>query len=542
MNITVFIIAAVLLIAIATASAFRDPFRRLPLVDGYEEEDDYEKTEEEQEESSEDSEENAEDSVENAEDSVENAEDSVENAEDSEEENSGDEDSSEVKDSENEDSETKNSEIKAKEDSDTENEEVKADASEKDEKKSKTVLEKETIKSFDEAAVKIKEPAVNVNDVVDKVAAVEDTESPVILNSQFSILNSENLPRVSVIVTGKDCGDELRRCIPEIMKQRYAGGFDLIIAAACSDDDTEDVLEQLKAQYPEIYITFVPTKSRNMSIKKLMITLGVKASKNEWIILTDPTCVPVSEEWIATMATQCRDGIDLVMGYSNFDPEESKDFMRFKRLVNVCYCERAAQDGIAYRTACHNLAFRKSVFMEQRGFLHNLIAERGVYDYLVNEMAEEGNTEVVNSKKAWLIEQTPGKYEYQTEELHYMYTRTRLARSGKWRLRANTDTLLLVLTFLLCLIYIAGGVTCGLLSKPMEMALGHWILGGLAFITLIATVIVRTKTAKKAVRAFQAHIPAWKLYPFELREAHRRWRLLRKYHHHDEQEFWRKLN
>ena len=65
-----------------------------------------------------------------------------------------------------------------------------------------------------------------------------------------------------------------------------------------------------------------------MSRKKLQITLGVKAAKHEWIILTEPNCRPSNDKWLQTMVRQCQDPNHLVLGYVALD-EETKSVRRF---------------------------------------------------------------------------------------------------------------------------------------------------------------------------------------------------------------------
>ncbi len=38
-------------------------------------------------------------------------------------------------------------------------------------------------------------------------------------------------------------------------------------------------------------------------LKKLALTVGIKAAGNDWLLLTDADCIPQSDKWIATMAS-----------------------------------------------------------------------------------------------------------------------------------------------------------------------------------------------------------------------------------------------
>lgn len=73
-----------------------------------------------------------------------------------------------------------------------------------------------------------------------------------------------------------------------------------------------------------------------MSRKKLQITLGVKAAKHEWIILTEPYCRPSNDKWLQTMVRQCQDPNHLVLGYVALD-EETKSVRRFDSIRKAYY-------------------------------------------------------------------------------------------------------------------------------------------------------------------------------------------------------------
>lgn len=138
-----------------------------------------------------------------------------------------------------------------------------------------------------------------------------------------------------------------------------------------------------------IYVTSIPKSSRYVSRKKLAMTLGVKAAKTEWLLLTESTVNPASDTWLQTMAENCTDDNSLVVGYGAFDDEVSA-FKRFERLNSSYYLMREAANGNAYAAMAPNIMIRKSEFMEQDGFRGNLNLIHGEYDFLVNKYSEQG--------------------------------------------------------------------------------------------------------------------------------------------------------
>ena len=48
--------------------------------------------------------------------------------------------------------------------------------------------------------------------------------------------------------------------------------------------------------------------------KKLALTLGIKASKHDWLVFTEADCAPVSNQWLRRMARNFTSSTDIVLG------------------------------------------------------------------------------------------------------------------------------------------------------------------------------------------------------------------------------------
>ena len=62
---------------------------------------------------------------------------------------------------------------------------------------------------------------------------------------------------------------------------------EIIIVVDKGKKESEELLERMKPQFPNIHITFVPDSSRRMSDQKIAILLGVRAARNERVQLID---------------------------------------------------------------------------------------------------------------------------------------------------------------------------------------------------------------------------------------------------------------
>lgn len=316
-----------------------------------------------------------------------------------------------------------------------------------------------------------------------------------------SILKGEPVTLL-VTVSRRQC-EALQQHLPQLLQQQYEPGFKVIVVAEKGDSDTEDIINSFSDQ-PHFYATYVPQSSRYMSRKKLAVTLGVKAAQTEWIVMTDATCAPSSDHWLASLAEQCTDERNLVIGYANYD-DESPAYYRFDRLQSACYLIRETERRTAYRAIGPVVAFRKSEFIAEDGFRGHLQFIRGEYDYMVNKYAQRGKTAVVTQPDAWTIEDAPTRKEWRTSHIYYMHTRKNLARTARHRLLPTIDQCALHLSFLA----IVGTALFAALTS-------RWLLCAIAVIALLLTAILRTTIVRRISTAFGEQIAAWCIYPYEL--------------------------
>lgn len=102
--------------------------------------------------------------------------------------------------------------------------------------------------------------------------------------------------------------------------------------------------------------------------------MGIKASRYEWIVVTEPQCKPMSNQWLKSLAAHFSPETDIVLGYSNYIQNKEK-FARHIRLDSMFqamrYLGRAAS-GHPYMGIGRNLAYRKAFTSATKALLHNL--------------------------------------------------------------------------------------------------------------------------------------------------------------------------
>ncbi len=332
------------------------------------------------------------------------------------------------------------------------------------------------------------------------------------------------LPRITVLLVSNGDHVALDEHLPIYLTQDYAPGYDVVVVSEKADAETDNVLKRY-ANNERLYSTFVPESSRYMSKNKLAITLGVKAAKNDWIVLTDPRCKPMGSDWLSSLSQSLADHDSIVLGYVNYS-EESKPYHRFEQMHTALYLLRAAQRGEAYRTNCPLVAFKKKDFMENNGFVEHLRYSIGEYEFLVNKYGKLGDSEVAISPQAWLTEDPIHEKTWQNRQVYYEETKKHLEGGMGVRSLYLTDQMMLHLNFILEIVAMA---FAGLTSR--------WVLLGVALLSLVITNVLRTLNGKRAMREMGVDIPSWKVVPYEMSMLWRNMMTRLRYEYADKNDF-----
>lgn len=207
------------------------------------------------------------------------------------------------------------------------------------------------------------------------------------------------LPRVSVIVYAQDDSYGLEATLRSILSQEYEPGYEVIVVNEGSSDNTRQIVGLLQVSYPDLYLTFTPDGARNLSRKKLAITIGVKAAHSDVVLITDASTVAKSPRWLhAMMRHFADDRVGVVLGYSASDAGADSGMWRRTRAFDyvsggVTWLS-AAIAGKAYRGCGANVAYRRQLFFDNKGFSSALNLRYGDDDIFINEITTQDNTAV----------------------------------------------------------------------------------------------------------------------------------------------------
>lgn len=198
-----------------------------------------------------------------------------------------------------------------------------------------------------------------------------------------------------MIICARNEAKNLQENLPLILNQNYPD-FEVIVVNDCSVDGSVLILDQFKTLYPNLKVVTVTEHKRFKTGKKFALTMGIKAAKNEYLLLTDADCQPASDQWIELMQSGFSEEKEIVLGYSPYRKTSGflNTFIRFETVKTAIGYLSAALHNKPYMGVGRNLAYTKTLFFRSKGFAAHLHLLSGDDDLFINQNATATNTAI----------------------------------------------------------------------------------------------------------------------------------------------------
>jgi len=307
-----------------------------------------------------------------------------------------------------------------------------------------------------------------------------------------NLQNTWEQPPVSVIISINKLNHDMLRVLPEILEQEYPVFEVIVITDGISDTD-EEMLERMKNNYPHLYSTHVPDDTKNISRKKLALTLGIKAARYDKLLFTESDSRTRTKDWISLMARHFSDKKSIVLGFSAFKNTKglSHKYIAYDYFVSNLQMLSFALFNYPYAGNGRNMAYSKTHFIEQKGFVKYRILQHGEDDLFINEIATGENTAVELSPASVTLTETSDLYEWRQQKIDRTITKHFYKRGpvAFWRLESYIR-----------IGFIAALIACFIYGLPY-ISPTDFLLPGIALLCLVVQLtsqfIVINKTTNK---------------------------------------------
>ena len=268
--------------------------------------------------------------------------------------------------------------------------------------------------------------------------------------------NSEHQPPISVVICARDEEKNLEQNLPLILEQNYPN-FEVVVVNDCSTDDTDMVLTRLSNQYKHLKTTEIKKDQKFTHGKKLAVTVGIKAATHECLLFTDADCYPVSNNWIARMASHYNEKNSIVLGYGGYKHYKGllNTLIRYDTVMIALQYFTYALSGFPYMGVGRNMGYKKSLFYKNKGFAGHYHIDSGDDDIFINQTATKENT-VIEISADSIIRSEPHKsfLAWFKQKKRHLRAATFYNKKTKWRLLTEVySRLIFFAALILSLVY-----------------------------------------------------------------------------------------
>lgn len=217
---------------------------------------------------------------------------------------------------------------------------------------------------------------------------------------------------VSVIVCGRDEAARFVRNLPGILVQSYKTTHEVIVVNHNSQDDTRYVLEEFKKDFKGLKVVNLEQEAIGIPGKKYPLSIGIKESRYEILLLTDADCVPASENWIEKMQDGYEDGTAIVLGYGSYHkrPGLLNKLIRYETYLTGLQYLSFALAGSPYMGVGRNLSYKRALFFDNKGFSSLNHIPGGDDDLFINKVATAENTRIMIDSDAMTLSEPKRKF------------------------------------------------------------------------------------------------------------------------------------
>lgn len=207
---------------------------------------------------------------------------------------------------------------------------------------------------------------------------------------------------VTILVTARNKFKLLKVLIPKLFEQDYPK-FEVLIVNDQSTDRTKRLLEDLMAHYPKLRSVTITYTPKHVTAKKFALTLGIKVAKNDVILFTEADCIPQSNQWLRKMTAPIREeGKTFAIGFAGVQKEGNSlnSWIQFETILRALFTFSFGLWKSPFTGTGKNLSYRKSFFMDKKGFRGFWDTEGGEDSLWINTHATGANSKVVINPEA----------------------------------------------------------------------------------------------------------------------------------------------
>ncbi|MBD5188471.1 MAG: glycosyltransferase [Bacteroidales bacterium] len=318
-------------------------------------------------------------------------------------------------------------------------------------------------------------------------------------------------PAVSIVIVAGDHAEALETLLGKIFGQEYPSPMEVVVVNDGKSDEIKDVITRIRhlEHRDNLFLTFIPENLRNVSRRKLALTLGVKAAHNPVIVALTEESKLYSTQWLMRMVQPfMRPEIEVVIGSAlpatKFDTGFGRRYRSFTHGHDAAIWLSSALRGKAWRGHRANMAFRTESFFSSGAMSGALNLRNGDDDIFISKLARRDNTEVVCAAQAAVRYAHPtSRQQFRRERPARFFTQRSLRVPRLFFGASSVAAWTLLLAS-------AGAVALGIYLQD-------WVISGITAALFILSVVILSLTWRSTLKALRCRPAALGVFPMMLR-------------------------
>lgn len=204
----------------------------------------------------------------------------------------------------------------------------------------------------------------------------------------------------------------MREKLPLFLAQDYPD-YEVIVADEAADDGTACLLKEMEKDFFNLRYLSLPGGCIHAARRKMSLTLGIRAARHEWIVVTGADCVPAGRQWLRCLAAAMTEDNEVVIGCATYADPVRTAYPRaaYRRLRRQIHWLRSLASGRAVFADSANFAFRRSWFERHDGYASTLsLHDRDVENtVLVDRYSRKETTGMACCRESLMLQDYPGR-------------------------------------------------------------------------------------------------------------------------------------
>lgn len=208
---------------------------------------------------------------------------------------------------------------------------------------------------------------------------------------------------VSVIICARDEALNLQKNLPAVLQQNYQAPFEIVLINDNSLDESRYIIGNFAKEFPLLNTIELKQEAIFIPGKKYPLSIGIRSSKYDIVLLTDADCIPASGNWINKMQEGFNEGTQIVLSYGPYLKEKGflNKIIRFDTFHAALQYLSFALLKMPYMGVGRNMAYKKELFYQLKGFSSHNHIPSGDDDLFINAAATKTNTNIVLDPSAF---------------------------------------------------------------------------------------------------------------------------------------------